>query len=72
MNVNNNPRTSLDQKGSMKAWYAQFAKNNSTGFKQNSILFNDEVIESKKIFTKLGASLARLLIVRMLELSDEA
>ena len=70
--MNNNPRTSLDQKDSMKAWYAQFAKNNSTGFKQNSILFNDEVIESKKIFTKLGASLARLLIVRMLELSDEA
>ena len=56
----------------MKAWYAQFAKNNASGFKQSSILFNDEQIESKKIFTKLGASLAKLLIIRMLELSEEA
>ena len=56
----------------MKAWYAQYATEKKGGFKGNSLLYNEEQIKSKTVFTKLGASLAKLLITRMLELSDEA
>ena len=56
----------------MKAWYAQYATEKKGGFKHNSLLYSEEQSKSKTVFTKLGASLAKLLITRMLELTDEA
>ena len=56
----------------MKAWYAQYATEKKGGFKHNSVLFNAEQSKSNTVFTKLGASLAKLLITKMLELTDEA
>jgi len=57
----------------MKAWYAQFADRGKTGgFKHNSALFTDEAANSKTIFTKLGAQLAKIMLTKMFELTPEA
>lgn len=57
----------------MMMWYKQYAvQSNGNGFKHNSLLFNNETDNAKRIVTKLGQSLAVTLVSRYFELGPQA